>query len=280
MPEPFSPILRIAKYTVADEVKQRSAVVMFVILAILVFSVRGCFKGTYMVNGQMLDPETITLKLSQAIFHLIAAFSIFITALISMRVLRRDRDEGVQACIMSRPIERWQYLAGKILGLWFLVIVFMFILHGIVFVIASMNMGTVMPRYLIASLLCFLNLFLVVVATLLLTIFLPEMVALPCILGIGIASWVIDGIYALSNSRIFQAMVHPGGVQQPSDLTLGKVAYFLWPKLSGTQHWASAMIGNNVDYGYMSLYPFINVLAYCFIIGILLFRRFKKADIV
>jgi hypothetical protein len=45
------PITRITKYTLIDEVQQRSFVIMFVICAICVFLIRGCYQGNYMVNG-------------------------------------------------------------------------------------------------------------------------------------------------------------------------------------------------------------------------------------
>jgi ABC-type transport system involved in multi-copper enzyme maturation permease subunit len=272
-------ILIIAKHTIADEIQQRSLVIMFAICAIFVFSARGCFKGTYMVNGQLLDAETITLKVSQIIFNIITVGSMFITALLSMRVFRRDRENGVQSCILSKPIDRRNYVAGKVLGVWSLAMIFMFILHSIVFLIASISLRTLISEYLIASLLCSLNLLFVVLSVLLLTLLLPDVVSFLCIVGISIVSWISEGIYALSNSQIFQSMVNRPGVQQHSDFTLGKVIYYVWPKLSGLQHWASSMIGNNTAHGYASLYPFINVLVYCLIIGVLLLQNFRNEDI-
>ena len=67
------PITRITKYTLMDEVQQRSFVVMFVICAICVFLLRGCYQGNYMVNGQALDPGTIVRTLSKVTFHIIGA---------------------------------------------------------------------------------------------------------------------------------------------------------------------------------------------------------------
>ena len=53
------PIIRIAKYTLTDEVRQKSFVIMFVVCAIFVFLIRGCYQGNYMVNGQLLDAGTV-----------------------------------------------------------------------------------------------------------------------------------------------------------------------------------------------------------------------------
>ena len=90
-PKALSPIIRIAKYTFTDEVRQRSFVVMFVICAIFVFLVRGCYQGNYMVNGQLLDAGTVVGAVSKVTFHVIAAGVMLLAAL------------AFDACIEARP---------------------------------------------------------------------------------------------------------------------------------------------------------------------------------
>jgi ABC-type transport system involved in multi-copper enzyme maturation permease subunit len=274
------PITRITKYTLIDEVQQRSFVVMFVICAICVFLVRGCYQGNYMVNGQTLDAGTIVRTLSKATFHVIGAGVMVIAALLSMRIFRRDRNEGMQSCILSKPIARWQYVMGKIIGLWVLSVLFMFILHSIVFLITSINLNVIMPEYLVASLLCSINLLFVVIAVLLLSLLMPDIVAFLCVLGVGIVGFVADGIAAASHSQIAQAIVQQSGGHPQSDLTWWKVVYFLWPKLLGVQQLASSLIENESFQGFGSIYPLINVLLYCLILCALLFKRFRNEDIV
>jgi ABC-type transport system involved in multi-copper enzyme maturation permease subunit len=278
MPKTLPPIIKIAKYTLTDEVRQKSFVVMFVICAIFIFFIRGCSQGNYMVNGQALDAETVIRLVSKVTFHFIAAGVMLLTALLSMRVFRRDRDDGMQSCILSKPIARWQYVAGKILGLWALSITFMFILHSIVFITTSVNLKVVMPEYLIASLLCSFNLLFVVVAVLLLSLLMPDIVAFLCVIGIGIIGFVADGIFAISHSQMAQTMIQQPGSQP--DLTGWNIVYYLWPKLSGTQQFASSLIGSEGFQGFVSIYPLINVLIYVLILGALLFWRFRNEDII
>jgi ABC-type transport system involved in multi-copper enzyme maturation permease subunit len=278
MPNAHSPIIKIAKYTFTDEVRQKSFIIMFVICALFILLVRGCYQGNYTVNGQELDAGIVVLTVSKVIFHVIGAGVMLIAALLSMRVFKRDRDDGMQSCILSKPITRWQYVAGKILGLWALSIIFMFILHSIVFVLTSINLNVVMPEYLSASLLCSFNLLFVVVAVFLLSLLMPDMVAFLCVMGIGIVSFVADGIFAISHSQTAQAMIPQPGPQ--SDLTGWKVVYYLWPKLSGTQQFASSFIGNEGSHEVGSIYPLINVLIYCLVLGALLFWRFRNEDII
>jgi hypothetical protein len=156
----------------------------------------------------------------------------------------------------------------------------MFILHCIVFAITSISLKVVMPEYLAASLLCSFNLLFVVIAVLLLSLLMPDIVAFLCVTGIGIVGFVADGIFAISHSQMAQAMMQQPGAHPQSDLTWWKVIYYLWPKLSGAQQWASSLISRETFHGFGSIYPLINVLLYCLILGALLFRRFGNEDIV
>ncbi|MBN1548215.1 MAG: ABC transporter permease subunit [Syntrophaceae bacterium] len=263
-----------------DEVRQKSFVIMFVICAAFVFLIRGCYHGNYMVNGQLLDDGTVVKAVSKVTFHIIAAGAMLITALLAMRVFRRDRDDGMQSCILSKPIARWQYVMGKIIGLWVLSVLFMFILHSVVFLISSINLKLVMPEYLIASLVCSLNLLFVVLAVLLLSLLMPDIVAFLCAMGIVVLGFVADGISAISHSQMAQSMMQHAGAHPQPDLTWWQVTYYLWPKPSGVQHLASSFISSEAFHGLSSLYPIINVLLYCLILGVLLFWRFGNEDIV
>jgi ABC-type transport system involved in multi-copper enzyme maturation permease subunit len=271
-------IIRIAKYTLTDEMRQKSFVIMFAICAICVFLLRGCYHGNYMVNGQSLDAGTVVRALSKVTFHIIGAGVMVIAALVSMRIFRRDRNEGMQSCILSKPIARWQYVTGKIIGIWVLSALFMFILHSIVFLITSVNVQVIMPEFLVASLLCSANLLFVILAVLLLSLLMPDIVAFLCVLGVGIVGFVADGIAAASQSQIAQAIMQQSGAGTQSDVTWWKIVYYVWPKLLGVQQSAASLIGNElIEFG--RLYPFINVLLYILILGAVLFRRFRKEDI-
>jgi ABC-type transport system involved in multi-copper enzyme maturation permease subunit len=252
-------------------------IVMFLISALFVFLLRECYKGDYMVNGQALSADAIAWTLSKVIFHVIAAGAMFIAALLTMRVFKRDREEGMLSCIMAKPIDRWQYVAGKILGLWALSVLFMFILHSIVFFIASLSMKTLVPAYLAASLLCSINLLFVVLTVFLLSLMLPDIAAFLCAVGIGLASLAANSIYSLSQSQMGQAMMQQSADHASSGFTGWKAVYYLWPNLFGAQQSASSLIGND---GGVPVYPLMNVLFYCLILGILLFLRFRNEEIV
>jgi ABC-type transport system involved in multi-copper enzyme maturation permease subunit len=276
-PKAHSIVLIIAKYAFADEVRQKSMIVIFILSALFVFLLRECYKGDYIVNGQALGADAIAWTVSKVAFHVIAAGAMFIAALLTMRVFKRDRDEGMLSCIMAKPIDRWQYITGKILGLWALSGLFMFILHSIVFLITSLSMKTLVPAYLVASLICFSNLLFVVLVVFLLSLLLPDVVAFICAVGIGLGSLAASGIYSFSQSQMGQVMMQHSVDHAPSSFTGWKSFYYFWPSLFGTQQSAVSLIGNG---GGISLYPLINVLSYCLILCILLLWRFRNEEFV
>ena len=278
LPKVLSPVIGIAKYTFTDEIRQKSFVIMFALCALFILGIRGCYQGNYMVNGQALEAGTIIRIVSKMTFHAVVTAVMFLAALLSMRVFRHDRQDGMQSCILSKPITRPQYVAGKVLGLWTLSVAFMFTLHGIVFILASVNMKTLMPEYLLASLVCSLNLLFVVVAVLLLSLIMSDIIAFMCVAAIGIISYISDWIFAITHSKMGQAML-----QQPDEqtgLTGGRIIYYLWPKIAGTQEFATSFLGGTGPYGDVSLYPLINIMAFVLVLGALLFWRFRKEDIV
>jgi ABC-type transport system involved in multi-copper enzyme maturation permease subunit len=268
------PIAMIVKYTILDEICQRSFVIMFVVCAAFVFLARGCYQGNYVMNGEALDAATVVTAVSKVAFHAIAIVTMFITALLSMRVFRRDRDGGMQSAILSKPITRRQYVVGKVAGLWALSAVFMLALQAVAFLTVVVSANVVIPGYFVAALLCSLNLLFVVIAVALFSLFMPETVAFLSIMGIAVVGIAIDGINALGASSIAQAMT--GGAQ--GDLLLSKILYYVWPKLSGMQHFASFFMGGGIQ-GFRSAYALFNILFYCLMLGVLLLWRFGKKEI-
>lgn len=169
---------------------------------------------------------------------------------------------------------------GKILGLLAISSLFMFILHSIVFLITCINLKVFMPGYLVASMLCSINLLFIIIAVLLLSLMMPDIAAFLSVLGVGVVGFVADGIAAASRSQIAQAMLQQSNGQPQSDITWWKIVYFFWPKLLGVQQLAYSLVESESNHGFGPIYPFINVLVYCLILGALLFKRFRNEEIV
>ncbi|HEX2964471.1 MAG TPA: ABC transporter permease subunit [Syntrophorhabdaceae bacterium] len=272
----FEPILKIARYTFSDDARQKSFIAMFILCGLIVFLFRGCFQGSYVVNGRVLESTIIVRAVSQLFFQAITAGTMFLTALISMRVLRRDSDYGTQSYILSKPISRRQYIFGKVSGLWLLAIVFMFILHTILLVTASVDLKTFVAEFFTASLLCVFNLLFIVVSVLFLSLILPDVLAFICVTGIALVSFVGEWIYSFTHSQFGQAAER---TDIGTGVSLWDILYYFWPKLGAAQHSASLLVGTDGFRQIGSLYPFANVILYCIVFGVLLLWRFGKKEI-
>lgn len=272
-----APVLTIARYTLTDEVRRKSFIGMFIVCVLAVFLVRGCYTGSFVVNGRPLDAESVILVVSKTMFHLIAAGAAILSGLLSMRALGRDRDEGMLSCILSKPITRRQYIVGKVLGLWGLSIAFMFLLHLLVFLLAFFHLKAVMPVFLAGSLFLALNLLFVVLAVLLLSLVMSDIMAFLAVMGVGGVSFVLDGMFAVSQSVMGRTVTPFTGTW--TDLSGWTLLYYIWPKLLGVQQFAGSLIGRDEPVGFFPLYSLFNVTAYVILLCVLLLWRFQREDV-
>ena len=93
----------IIQSTVSDELHHKSVYILSGLAVLFVLMLRGCFDNDVVVNGVRLDGATVGWNASLIAFHLIAAAGIIIGILLAMRVLRRDRENGTAAAILSKP---------------------------------------------------------------------------------------------------------------------------------------------------------------------------------
>jgi ABC-type transport system involved in multi-copper enzyme maturation permease subunit len=270
-------IATLAWWTIIDEFRQRSVVIFFAACAAFMFVMRGCYQGSYVVNGEALDAATIV---SQATFHVVAAGVMMLAALMAMRIFKRERDDGTQAYLLSRPIARRHYLAGKVAGLWLGSAASMLALHGVLCLMAFLNAHVVIPGYLTASLLCSVNLLLVVLAVMALSLWLPDFLAFLAILGVGVVSFIGHGVEAAAQNPMVQSAMQQSGARGAHGLPWWKAAWILWPKLGGLQVTASSLIGSESFSAGALVNPLVNVVVYCCVLGALCYIGFSREEIV
>jgi ABC-type transport system involved in multi-copper enzyme maturation permease subunit len=270
-------IAAIAWWTITDEFRQRSVLIFFAACAAFMFVMRGCYQGSYVVNGEALDAATIV---SQATFHVVAAGVMLLAALMAMRIFKRERDDGTQAYLLSRPIARWHYLAGKVAGLWLGSAASMLALHGVLCLMAFLNAPVVIPGYLTASLLCSVNLLLIVLAAMALSLWIPDFLAFLAILGVGVVSFIGHGVEAAVQNPVVQSAMQQSGTQGAHGVPWWKVAWVLWPKLGGLQVTASSLIGGESFSAGAMVNPLVNVVVYCCVLGALCYTGFSREEIV
>lgn len=264
-------LIRISVITINDQMRQKSFYLLFAIAIFFVLLIRGCYQGDYSFNGRQIDNVSVTWYASLIVFHVIAAGMLLMASMLSMGIFSRDRDDGSMVMFLSHSVDRWQYVLGRILGTWVLSTAFMFTLHLAIFLIALANTGGMITGYLIASLLCSVNLLYVIVLTCLLSLFLPNVMAAIFTLGITGISFISDGAYQAMQSEQIQQLIY---IENHASLWR-----ILYPKVYMLQHYASTLITNNAFVGMSPTYIWGNIVFYTGALAAAVLWRFYNSEV-
>jgi ABC-2 type transport system permease protein len=264
-------LARISGITVKDLMRQKSFYVLLAVAVVFVLLLRSCYHGHYVVNGRPVSPVSLAFHASLIAFHVVAAGMFLMTVMLSMGIFSRDRDDGSMVMFLSRAVDRWQYMLGRIVGTWILSTAFMFILHLTISLIALADTGTMIAGYLVASFLCSVNLLFAIVLTCALSLFLPNvMAALFTLIVIGV-SFVSDGAYQLMQNEMVRHMT--SGHYQASMWRI------LFPKVYMLQHLASTWITNQTFDIMPPVYVWSNILLYTVALAAAALWRFGQSEI-
>ena len=264
-------LTRILVITLKDQMRQKSFYLLLAVAVVFVLLIRSCYQGDYSINGRQVDSVTIAWHASLLVFHLIAAGMFLMTSILSMAIFSRDRDDGSMVMFLSRPVDRWQYVLGRVAGTWVLSALFMFLLHLTIFLIALANTGEMITGYLTASLLCSVNLLFSIVLTCFLSLFLPNVVAAIFTLGIIGISFLSDGAYQVMQSELIRQML-----SSESQTSLWRI---LFPKVYMLQHYASTFITNSAFESFPATYVWSNMLLYTGALAAAALWRFYRSEI-
>ncbi len=266
-------ILRIAIFSLQDQVRHKSFYILLGVCILLVLLLRGCYKGNFSVNNQQIDNLTIAWHASKFAFHLIAGGMMLLTTLLSMNIFTRDNENGNMVLMLSKPIKRTQYLLGRIAGVWVLVSVFMFILHLTIVIITFMSTGDILPEFFLSSIICTINLLFLILLVSLFSLFLPDFIAAVSAIGIAGISFVSESFYLAKHSKMLQSLASS---RIDTDISIWRI---LWPKTAMLQYYASSFIGGS-DFDAMGpVHPIINVLFYILVSYFLLVVIFNRKEI-
>lgn len=264
-------LVRISIITVGDLMRQKSFYVLLGVALLFVLLLRSCYHGSYTVNGKPVDPASVAFHASLIAFHLVAAGMLLMTTMLAMGIFSRDRNDGSLVLFLSRPVERWQYVLGRVAGTWILATLFMFILHLAIALIGLANTGTLMGGYLIASLLCSVNLLFAIVLTCTLSLFLPNVAAALFTLIVLGVSFVSDGAYQLMQSDLVRQMV-----TDQSQTSLWRILY---PKIYMLQDLSSTWISGKAFIAMPQAYVWGNVFFYAAALAAVALVRFYRTEL-
>ncbi len=186
--------VKIAQYTITDQLRVKSFYLLIAMSIALLFLMRGCYSSEYVINGQ---PIVGVWYISRLIFQVIVMGMLLMVSLVSMRIFSRDRNDGSVQMFLSRPVRRWEYVLGRIMGTWLLSSGVMLVLHLTLFFIVWFQTGDFNFGYLGASIVCSVNLLFITAAVCLFSLALPDFISALLSIGLICTGFVSDGGYRL-----------------------------------------------------------------------------------
>jgi len=265
--------LKITGYTICDQLRHKSVYVLLGLSILFVLMIRGCYSGQYVVNGKPLDNITVAWHVSKIVFQVISSGMFLIVILLSMKIFSRDLEDGSLVLFLSRPVFRQQYILGRIAGIWFLCLIFMFILHATIFLTVWAKTGAIIPGYLTASLVCSINLLFITVSVCFLSLYLPDFISAVFTVGILFVGYISDGGYQILNSQIIKTSVPSAAVSSPA---LWRILY---PKVYMVQAYADSIIGQSSFNNMGPVHPILNVSFFIILITTLMLVVFNRKEI-
>lgn len=265
--------IKIATFTIADQMKHKSFYVLLAISIFFVLMIRGCFQGEYIVNGRQIDNSMLAWHVSKIVFQVIAVAMFFMVSLLSMKIFSRDHTDGSLILFLSRPVFRWQYVVGRIAGTWTICLVLMFSLHLIIFLTAWTKTGAVIPGYLTASLVCSINLLFIIICVCFFSLFMPDFMSVVLTTGILLVGFISDGGHLLINNEIVKSIILPTVNAEPA---LWRILY---PKIFMVQAYADSIISQNNLSSMGPFHPMLNLFLCILVMMALLLISFDKKEI-
>jgi ABC-type transport system involved in multi-copper enzyme maturation permease subunit len=262
--------IKITQFTIVDQMRLKSFYLLLVVCIGLLFAMRGCFSTDFVVNGQHIESMG---HVSRIIFQIIVMGMLLMVSMISMKIFSRDQNDGSVHMFLSRPVQRWQYLIGRIAGTWLLSSWFMFMLHLTMVLIIWLHTSELPLKFLGASIVCSVNLLFIIVAVCFFSLLMPDFISAMLAIGLLFTGFISDGGYKVLSSEILTTLA-PSVADQ--SITSWRIFY---PKLFMVQAYADSIINQSKFVGMGPIHPLINISIYIILLILLTLFVFNKKEI-
>jgi len=265
-------ILKIIVYTAADELRGKGFAILTALSILALIFIRGCFSGEVVINGEKQSAAELGWHISFIAYHLISVVGMLMAVLVSMRLFKHDDSAGSAVNILSGPVSRFEYIAGKTAGVWVLSSLFMTALHFTVFMIVRVNADGSIPGFMTASLITTLNVLVVTLVVLAFSMISSDIVAALCAIIMISVSFISDTAHIILNSDTVRQLM-----PLAADAETMALWRELWPKIGNLQYGAVAMMQSGQMETLIS--SALNLCAYALIFTLLLVWKFWRIEV-
>ncbi len=149
----------------------------------------------------------------------------------------------------------------------------MLLLHLAIFLIVWFNTNEMIFGYLLASLVCSVNLFFMISAVCLFSLFVPDFISAMFVIGLVCTGFISDGGYKLLSADAVKAFA-PSIAN--TDLSLWRIFF---PKLFMVQIYGDSIICQKNFMGIGPIHPFLNVFIFIVLLVMITLFIFSKKEI-
>lgn len=260
----MSKILAIARMTVKGELRNRLIYILLAVALLFLFMARGCAPAKINIEKGFINPEQITRAGMLFTFNCILFWGLSLCGLLAMNAIPRELDEETIVLTITKPVKRYWFLAGKFLGIFFIVFSNLIVLTLCFLLFFYLRTGTADPRIFAVLAAATPNFILVISLVFLLSLLLPRALGALLTLGVYATSLWLSVLFFFEKVRAYW---------EPSLPT--QVLHYLLPQLGGVHLYALSLM-SDVFPSSMGMWALLDITAYLIVIWtimIIVFRR-------
>jgi ABC-type transport system involved in multi-copper enzyme maturation permease subunit len=260
----MSKILAIARITVKAELRNKLIYILLAIALLFLFMARGCAPAKINIEKGLISADQITRAGMLFTFNCILFWGLSLCGLLAMNAIPRELDEETVVLTITKPVKRSWFLAGKFLGIFFIVFINLIALTIGFALFFYLRSGTFDPRIFAVLAAVTPNFILVISLLFLLSLVLPRAIGALLTLGIYATSLWLSVLFFFEKVRAYW---------EPSLPT--QVLHYALPQLGGAHLYALSMMSDAFPSS-MGMWSLIDIAAYLIIIWTAMLLVFQR----
>ncbi|MBP9886693.1 MAG: ABC transporter permease subunit [Leptospiraceae bacterium] len=266
----FSSIFTIAGLTVREALRKRIIFIILLISSFFLLMNFFCESVTMQANGEEVKDSAIGPIF---IFIIVTVWSLVISALVTSSLLADEFENKTYTMILSKPIFRLSYLAGKFLGVFVLILLNAILIVAAYSLISFLRSGSLDFGLWMAASSMFLAYVLLISLVLLFTILINRTAAV-------LLSFALVLLTSIVNYPIYEAAFEKVIETDSSKKLILEAIYWVLPQF-GTSlfHSLSKVAKSFSQVHYLGLYAYIQIAVWILVVWVLLYFSFRKREL-
>lgn len=266
----ISSIFTITSLTIREALRKRIIFIILIISSFFLFMNFFCESVTMQANGEEIKDAAIG---STFIFVVVTVWSLVISALVTSSLLADEFENKTYTMILSKPIFRLSYLAGKFLGVFILILVNALIIiaaYSLINFLRSRTMDTGLWLSLVSMLPSYILLISIV---LLFTILINRTAAV-------LLSFALVLLTSIVNYPIYEAAFEKVIETDSSKKLILEVIYWVLPQFGTSLYNSLSKVAKSFSQvHYLGFYAYAQINVWIVLTWVLLYFSFRRREL-